>query len=155
MIKHIILPIIILFIMVNTAMACQCLPDDEKLSKDAWKETNFVVKARVLSISGGWNGLGPRTRIEIMDKIKGDDIPDTILVNYNDNAMACGHQLYKGQERLFALYDTRDVGVTDTNLRGFGFRMTNLCHHKKIEFYMNNMMDDTPSSVMTKTKKEK
>jgi hypothetical protein len=132
--------IALLFVPVpSIAMACSCLEPNDKTAAESYKKADIIVSGKILSASGGWSEMGPMLKIEVIDVIKGDNIPDIMTVNYNNLPAACGHDLKAGDEAIFALYDTRSLTVTNNNVRGYGFRMMVSCHQYQVKHYLDKI----------------
>jgi hypothetical protein len=139
--------ILFLITMPSIAMACSCLEPNDKTASESYKKSDVIVKGRIQSASSGWSEMGPMVKIEVIDVIKGNEVPDIITSNYNNFPAACGHDLKAGEEAIFALYDTRSLTVTNNNLRGYGFRMMVSCHQNQVRHYIENLpekMDIAP-----------
>ena len=130
--------LVILILIPSFAMACSCVAPKNDLALEYYEKTDVIIKGKIISASGGWSTMGPMTKIEVIEIIKGDDIPHTMTVNYNNLSAACGHDLVEGEENIFAIYDTRSLVITDNNSRGYGFRLMSSCHQIQIRHYLQN-----------------
>ena len=128
----------LLFFIPSLVMACGCVAPNRELSQEFFAKTDVIVKGRIISVSGGWSAMGPMAKIEIIEVIKGKNIPEIMTANYNNMAAACGHDLVEGAEDIFGFYDTRSLVIADNNSRGYGFRLMNSCHQSQIRYYLEN-----------------
>ena len=133
----------ILFIPVY-AMACTCMPVEANQARAAYDRADIIIKARVMQVSPGWGSNGPLLKAQIIEVIKSDTesdlIPEIISVNYNSNPEACGYtDMMVDKEYIMALYDTRQISLTNANARGYGYRMMNKCELNLIEYHLNQL----------------
>ena len=117
--------------------ACSCMAPTEKQAYKAYKDTDIIIKGKILAKSGGWESSGPLIKIDVSDIYKGTNIPDVIMVNYNSNTAACGNHFEIDKDYIIALYDTRSLTLNDENTRGYGFRVMSSCHQYQIQHYFN------------------
>lgn len=130
---------LLLTLSVSQAQACECkAPRPQKAAK-AYNDADIIVNGKIDTVSGGFHELGPMVRIKINKVIKGNDNPEMITANYNPNTYVCGHEFKKGEEHTLALYDTRGLGVTDRNTRGYGYRVMIACDQKLVKHHMKQM----------------
>jgi hypothetical protein len=116
------------------ALACSCLKPDDKESAKHFNEADIVIYARIINPSKGFTQAGPLLNVETLHVIKGQDVPKTMNINYNNNAAACGHVFEKGEEAILAIYDTRQISSSQT--RGYGFRLMSLCQQYQVRHHV-------------------
>ena len=92
----------ILLLLWHAGLACGCIT--EKISRQELKKYPFIVKARIISLSGSSN-TGKTCTVIIEEKIKGRISSDTITVNTPSEGM-CGLALENGQNWILTLYPT-------------------------------------------------
>ena len=125
--------ILILFVSTD-AMACKCSQPDEQLMQEAHLNTNAIVRAKIISTTGAWNGIAPSVRLDITDILKSDDdLPRDLLVNYNPSPAACGHNYEVEKDYLIGLYDTRTI--KNQAIRGHGYRVVDSCSAYYLKHY--------------------
>ena len=132
--------VIMVLLTSSTVMACSCPEPTEDQAKAAYADTEVIVRARIIQVSGGWGTMTPIMRLEVIEKLKGDNIPTVMMANYNNNMAACGYDYQEGDEDIIALYDTRDIGLTDNNSRGYGFRVMSSCHAEAVKYFINTIL---------------
>lgn len=120
------------------AWACRCLAPSDDHAMMSYQEADVVVKATITSASEGFSNLGPILKMDVIDVIKGEDIPESITANYNNVTAACGNEFTVEQDYIVALYDTRSLILADSNPRGYGFRVMVSCHQNQIRYYLKN-----------------
>jgi hypothetical protein len=140
--KIILFAIVITIISSVSAMACSCLAPYDEQAKDAFEKADIIAEFNIINASKGWGSAGPIAQIEPIKIYKGENIPETINTNYNNNVTTCGNIL-KGQETLLlGLYDTRDIELRADNARGYGFRVMHSCYQGNIRYYIENLYEE-------------
>ncbi len=134
--------LIIGFMMPVAAMACSCQTPTEAKAKKAYAITEVIVRARVEQVSGGWGTMNPTLRLGVTEVLKGENIPETIMANYNSNTAACGYSYKEGDEDIFALFDTREIGLTANNARGYGYRLMQACHGANVKYFIEEILKE-------------
>lgn len=118
------------------AKACECLAPTLEQGKKSYDGADIVIKAKILSVSAGWGSTSPIVKLQVNNVIKGDNVPNIITANYNENHVACGNEFTLNQTAIIALYDTRPLMVTAANMRGYGFRVMMSCHQDQVRYYL-------------------
>lgn len=127
------------------ALACSCMAPNAESAMESYNEADVVVEAKILNTSDGWDNTGPLVKMRIIDVIKGQDILDEITVNYNNVPANCGNEFFEDETYIVGLYDTRSVVLSESNARGYGFRMMVSCHQEGIRYYIKNFMKNKKS----------
>jgi len=120
-------------------MACRCVPPSQEQGIKSYNEANVIIKGTVLNASEGFSQLGPIIKIKVNEIIKGKNVPDEIIANYNDVTAACGNIFEVEKDYVIALYDTRSLQLTDSNSRGYGFRVMVSCHQSQVLEYLKSL----------------
>lgn len=138
------LSLIILFTLYAPAShACTCKPIKPSESEKFYNEADAIVTGEIKTISGGFGGQGPMIKMDVENVIKGENIPDLLTANYNIHPHLCGHEFNVGETHTLALYDTRGLGITRENTRGYGFRVMISCFQEAIKKQLEKMNLDT------------
>ena len=125
-------------------LACECIPTTDQMAEKSFTEADLVVKATLVSPSPGWGSNSGLVRVHIEEVIKGEeDLPEIITVNYNSNSAVCGHEFTEGQKGIFAMYDTRSIGLTNEGNRGYGFRMLVSCDQVNVRHHVDKMISES------------
>jgi hypothetical protein len=124
------------------AMACSCPPISEATAKQAYANTQVIVRGRIDRVLGVWGTMTPSLWVEVTEVLKGENIPPTIIVNYNSNSVACGYEYEAGESDIFALYDMRDIGPTANNTNGYGYRLMQSCHGAEVKYFIEEILKE-------------
>ncbi len=129
------LSLILMLFLSTDVLACKCSAPDESLMQQARLNTDIIVRAKIISTTGAWNGIAPSARIDITDILKKDDndLPRDLLVNYNPSTAACGHNYEVEKNYLIGLYDTRDI--KNQAIKGHGYRAVDSCTAYYLKHY--------------------
>jgi len=131
-----------LFVMVaGTAMACSCLAPNKDSAQQTYQQADIIIRANIGSVSLGWNGLSPRVRLNVLDVMRGNRVPDLITAEYNTNTAACGQNFRAGEDVILALYDIRDPSLLADNDYGYGFRVMTSCDQAQIQYFLETIID--------------
>lgn len=136
---------IFLCLLAFPALACRCVAPSMDQGMVSYQEADIIIKGTVTSSSNGFSDTGPMLKIDIIDVIKGDNIPSAITANFNNVTAACGNEFTVGDDYIIALYDTRSLTLSDNNARGFGFRVMISCHQDQIRHYIENLEKEESS----------
>ena len=120
------------------AWACRCYPPDDTVASKAYEEADIVIRAEIINPSKGFTQSGPLLTVNTIDVIKGENVPATLNLNYNNVPAACGSYFEKGQITVIGIYDTRDMSKTDA-ARGYGYRLMSSCQLDYIRYYVDHM----------------
>jgi len=121
-----------------SALACSCVAPNMEQGTKAYNQSDVVLKGTITNKSDGWEGLRPLITVNVIDVIKGYDIPENLTADYNKNTAACGNNFNVGDDYIIAMFDTRSLILTDENIRGYGFRAMPSCHQYQVRDYIKN-----------------
>ena len=131
----------------SIALACECLPPSDEMAKKSYEDADIVIKASIMQASKGWSVTGPIARLQVLSIYKGENVPDIITINYNNQPSACGMALEEGNTTTLALYDTRSLVLNSSNTRGFGFRSMISCSQDQVQYYIDNFYDHSQTTL--------
>lgn len=130
------LTFLLFIISASHGWACSCTAPNKDSSKEAFAQSDVVIDAEIISASKGWSEIGPLLKVRSNKIYKGENIPDIMMINYNDHTAACGNQFKSGDNAILAIYDTRSVNLDDNNTRGYGFRLMVSCQQSQVRHYI-------------------
>jgi hypothetical protein len=130
-----------MFFTPQIVQACECLQPTREQAAKTYEDADIIINARIINPSRGFTQAGPIVTIEVLEVIKGNNFPNEMKVNYNPNAAACGTELIHEEQRVVALYDTRALGPSIANTRGYGFRLMSACQQLAVQEALKNLQE--------------
>jgi hypothetical protein len=133
---------LILIVFVSTdAMACKCRQPNEQLMQEAHLNVDIIVRAKIISTIGAWNGIAPSARLDITNILKGDKkLTRNLLINYNPSTAACGYNYQVDQSYIIGLYDTRES--KNQAIKGHGYRAVDSCTGYYLRHYFETRKEE-------------